>query len=111
MTTTTTPPLLPHLWKSVLLSGFLSLVLGGLVLAWPGKTILVAAIFFGAWFRLEDPDGNPHHYRIVGPDEIDPRLGYISIDSPLARALLKKKADDEVTAQLPAAPASSWCWR
>jgi transcription elongation factor GreB len=60
-----------------------------------------AAIFFGAWFRLEDPDGKTHHYRIVGPDEIDPRLGYISIDSPLARALLRKRADDEVTAQIP----------
>jgi uncharacterized membrane protein HdeD (DUF308 family) len=44
--------LLPHLWKSVLLSGLLSLVLGGLVLAWPGKTILVAAIFFGAYLLV-----------------------------------------------------------
>ena len=60
-----------------------------------------AAIFFGAWFQLEAPDGRTHHYRIVGPDEIDARLGYISIDSPLARALLKKRPDDEVVAQLP----------
>jgi uncharacterized membrane protein HdeD (DUF308 family) len=52
MTTTSAPPLLPHLWKSVLLSGFLSLVLGVLVLAWPGKTILVAAIFFGAYLLV-----------------------------------------------------------
>jgi uncharacterized membrane protein HdeD (DUF308 family) len=52
MTTTSTPPLLPHLWKSVLLSGVLSLVLGVLVLAWPAKTILVAAIFFGAYLLV-----------------------------------------------------------
>ncbi|MCV7179833.1 HdeD family acid-resistance protein [Mycolicibacterium sphagni] len=52
MTTTSTPPLLPHLWKSVLLSGLLSLVLGALVLAWPAKTILVAAIFFGAYLLV-----------------------------------------------------------
>jgi uncharacterized membrane protein HdeD (DUF308 family) len=49
MTTTSAPPLLPHLWKSVLLSGILSLVLGILVLVWPGISILVAAIFFGAY--------------------------------------------------------------
>ena len=59
------------------------------------------AIFFGAWFELEAPDGRTHRYRIVGPDEIDAALGYISIDSPLARALLKKRADDEIVAQLP----------
>ncbi|BBY67372.1 HdeD family acid-resistance protein [Mycolicibacterium helvum] len=52
MTTTSTPPLLPHLWKSVLLSGVLALVLGVLVLVWPGKTILVAAIFFGAYLLV-----------------------------------------------------------
>lgn len=52
MTTTSAPPLLPHLWKSVLLSGVLSLVLGVLVLAWPGKSILVAAIFFGAYLLV-----------------------------------------------------------
>ncbi|OYN80869.1 hypothetical protein CG716_07330 [Mycolicibacterium sphagni] len=44
--------MLPHLWKSVLLSGLLSLVLGALVLAWPAKTILVAAIFFGAYLLV-----------------------------------------------------------
>jgi uncharacterized membrane protein HdeD (DUF308 family) len=52
MTTTSAPPLLPHLWKSVLLSGVLSLVLGALVLAWPAKTILVVAIFFGAYLLV-----------------------------------------------------------
>ena len=52
MTTTSAPPLLPHLWKSVLLSGVLSLILGALILLWPGKSILVAAIFFGAFLLV-----------------------------------------------------------
>lgn len=52
MTTTSTPPLLPHLWKSVLLSGVLALVLGVLVLVWPAKTIIVVAIFFGAYLLV-----------------------------------------------------------
>ena len=43
-------------------------------------------------------------YRIVGPDETDAKLGHISIDSPLARAMLKKRVDDEFEAQLPAGP-------
>jgi len=60
-----------------------------------------SAIFFGAWFELEAPDGKSCRYRIVGPDEIDARLGHISIDSPLARALLKKRVDDEVAVELP----------
>ncbi|MBI2693375.1 HdeD family acid-resistance protein [Mycobacterium nebraskense] len=46
------PRLLPHLWKSTLLSGFLSLVLGVLILAWPGRTVLVAAIFFGVYLLI-----------------------------------------------------------
>ncbi len=58
-------------------------------------------IFFGAWVRLEDEDGNEHEYRIVGPDEFDPAQGWISIDAPLARALLKKTVDDEVKVALP----------
>jgi transcription elongation factor GreB len=40
-------------------------------------------------------------YRIVGPDETDAKLGFISIDSPLARALLKKRVDDEIEVLLP----------
>jgi transcription elongation factor GreB len=59
------------------------------------------AIFFGAWFVLEDASGREHRYRIVGPDETDAARGHISIDSPLARALLKRRVDDEVAAQLP----------
>jgi transcription elongation factor GreB len=39
--------------------------------------------------------------RIVGPDEIDPARRYVSMDSPLARALLGKRRDDEVTVEVP----------
>ena len=53
-------------------------------------------VFFGAWVRLESEQGEECVYRIVGPDEIDPERGLISINSPLARALLKKAVDDEV---------------
>ena len=64
------------------------------------------AVFFGAWVELERvDDGSLGRYRIVGPDETDAAAGWISIDSPLARALLKKRVDDEVEAQLPGGPA------
>ena len=64
------------------------------------------AVFFGATVELENVDsGQTVIYRIVGPDETDAPAGWISIDSPLARALLKKRVDDEVHAQLPGGPA------
>ena len=53
-------------------------------------------IFFGASVELEDEQGNSACYRIVGPDEIDGRKGWISIDSPMAKALMKRAVDDEV---------------
>ncbi len=53
-------------------------------------------IYFGAWVTLEDEDGARLHYRLVGPDELDLDPAYISIDAPVARALLKKSVDDEV---------------
>ena len=60
------------------------------------------AVFFGATVELERiDDGTLARYRIVGPDETDAKLGHISIDSPLARAMLKKKVDDEFEADLP----------
>ena len=63
------------------------------------------AVYFGAVVDVEDADsGEPARYRIVGPDETDAKRGWISIDSPLARALLKKRMDDEVEAQLPGGP-------
>ena len=60
------------------------------------------AVFFGAEVELEDvADGSLQRLRIVGPDETDAKLGWISIDSPLARALLRKRVDDSVIAELP----------
>jgi len=60
------------------------------------------AVFFGATIVLENlATGEEVNYRIVGPDETDARLGWISIDSPMARAVLKKRLDDEFEAELP----------
>jgi len=52
MTITSGGNLVPHLWKSVLLTGVLSVILGAMVLAWPGKTIIVAALFFAAYLLV-----------------------------------------------------------
>ncbi|MGH8191290.1 MAG: transcription elongation factor GreB [Rhodanobacteraceae bacterium] len=61
-----------------------------------------SAIYFGASFEIENVDsGETHVYRIVGPDETDAKRGWISIDSPLARAALKKRIDEEFEAELP----------
>ena len=60
------------------------------------------AVFFGASFEVENSDsGETHVYRIVGPDETDAKKGWISVDSPLARAALKKRVDEEFEAELP----------
>ncbi|MDQ3289306.1 MAG: transcription elongation factor GreB [Pseudomonadota bacterium] len=62
-------------------------------------------VFFGACVEVENVDtGETQRYRIVGPDETDARQGWISIDSPLARAMLKKRSDDEFEAMLPSGP-------
>jgi transcription elongation factor GreB len=58
-------------------------------------------VFFGAWVSLESEEGAESRYRIVGPDEFDLAPDYISMDSPLGRALLRKGLDDEVTVELP----------
>ena len=47
-------------------------------------------MFFGAWFELADDDGRRSEYRLVGPDEFDFAPDYISVDSPLGRAVLGK---------------------
>jgi len=52
-------------------------------------------VFFGAWVEIENEDGEKKHFRIVGYDEIFNTKDYISIDSPMARALVKKQVDDE----------------
>ena len=61
-----------------------------------------SAIYFGAVFELENADsGDVVRYRIVGPDETDASQGFISVDSPLARAVLRKRVDDEFEVELP----------
>jgi transcription elongation factor GreB len=58
-------------------------------------------IFFGASVILEDEQGEEHEWRIVGPDEFNVGLGKLSMDSPMARALMGKGLDDEVMVNTP----------
>jgi transcription elongation factor GreB len=58
-------------------------------------------VFFGAWVTLINEDDNEVTYRVVGPDEWDVKKGEISINSPMARALIGKIVDDEVVVQTP----------
>ena len=64
-------------------------------------------VFFGAWIEIENEEGLQKRFKIVGPDEIyqrgeiEQRKDYISIDSPMARALLKKEVDDEASVITP----------
>jgi transcription elongation factor GreB len=58
-------------------------------------------VFFGAYITIEDDAGEQHTYRIVGGDESDVDKGWISIDSPVARACLGKREDDTVTVRAP----------
>ena len=58
-------------------------------------------VFFGAWVEIESEEGDIKAFRIVGPDEIYGRNDYISIDSPMARALLQKEPDDEAVVSTP----------
>lgn len=60
--------------------------------------------FFGAWVSIEDEDGEESTYRIVGPDESDSAKGYISVASPLAKALLGKRQGDDALVRRPAGP-------
>jgi transcription elongation factor GreB len=58
-------------------------------------------VFFGALVTLEQDNGDEVTYRIVGADEIDADRGWISVDAPVARALLGKRLDDEVRVPVP----------
>ena len=58
-------------------------------------------VFFGAWVEIENDEGDLKRFRIVGYDEIFGRKDYISIDSPMARALLKKEVGDAATVETP----------
>ena len=63
-------------------------------------------VFFGAWVEIENDEGDIKRFRIVGYDEIFGRKDYISIDSPMARALLKKEVGDLAIVNTPAGEAS-----
>lgn len=64
-------------------------------------------VFFGAWVTIENDQGEIKRFKIVGPDEIyqrgelEQRKDYVSIDSPMARALLKQQVDDEAQVKTP----------
>jgi transcription elongation factor GreB len=63
-------------------------------------------VFFGAWVTVENDDGEQRRFRIAGYDEIFDRKDYISFESPMARALLKKEVDDEAWVETPAGKVS-----
>ncbi len=58
-------------------------------------------VYFGAWFTLEDESGERKEYRLVGPDEFDTAAGYISVDSPLGKAMLGKSDGAAVSVRTP----------
>jgi transcription elongation factor GreB len=58
-------------------------------------------VFFGAWVTVEDAAGAELHFRIVGADELDPARNWISVDSPVARAVLRRTIGDELTVRTP----------
>jgi transcription elongation factor GreB len=58
-------------------------------------------VFFGAWVTLEDDVGKEIRHRIVGPDEFAMADGYISMDAPLARAMMRRSLDEEIAVELP----------
>ena len=58
-------------------------------------------VFFGAYVTVEDEEGEQVEYRIVGPDESDVDKKWISMEAPVAKALMGKRLDDEVTVARP----------
>jgi transcription elongation factor GreB len=65
-------------------------------------------IFFGAWVTLSDEQNIDMAFRVVGPDELDPKRGLISMDAPLARAMMGRTVDDEVVVITPGGPKRYW---
>jgi transcription elongation factor GreB len=63
-------------------------------------------VYFGAWVQIESPIGALRWHRVVGPDEFDMDVDYISMDSPLGRSLMGKGQGDEVTVELPGGAAT-----
>ena len=81
---------------------FLDKRLEKLTVVEPGAQKDTSRIFFGATVALEnEEDGSKVSYQLVGPDETDLKTGKISVDSPVGRALLGKKAGDVVTVHRP----------
>ncbi len=64
----------------------------------PGDT---SRVFFGAWFELDAEAGGRRRYRLVGPDEVGDHPDYISMDSPLGKAVLGKRVGDELHVRAP----------
>jgi len=58
-------------------------------------------VYFGAWVQVEDEEGGRRWHRIVGPDEFDMSPDYVSMDSPLGQALLRRRIDEEVVVAVP----------
>ena len=79
---------------------FLMKRLDDLTIVYPEKQ-QEGKVFFGAWVTLIDEQDKEVTYRLVGPDEWDVKQGDISIDSPMARALLGKQVDDEIMVKTP----------
>lgn len=59
-------------------------------------------VYFGAYVELEDDDGKVIQCRIVGRDELDPQRNFVTVDSPMAKALIGKQVDDEAIVHTPA---------
>lgn len=57
--------------------------------------------WLGAWITLEDEEGERFTYRLVGPDEVDSRRNWVSVDTPLARSLLGKRPGEVIPVRLP----------
>lgn len=80
---------------------FLGKRLDALTVVRPSLTADKSRVGFGAWVSLVDDEGEQRRYQIVGTDEFDADHGKISVASPIARALLGKRVDDEVEVQRP----------
>ncbi len=65
-------------------------------------------VYFGAFVEIENEDGVTKKFRVVGPEEIYENPSHISIDSPMARALLSKEAGDDIVVQTPDGPKEWW---
>ncbi len=82
---------------------FLRKRLEGMTIVDPGATVRrdPSRVYFGAWVRIEDEEGSSRWCRIVGPDEFDLSPDYLSMDSPMGKALLRCAMEDEVRVELP----------